>query len=106
MVNMFSTTKGVTALTVAAAVSRGLLTYDDNVADHWPEFAQAGKGEVTVRRLLAHQAGLSAVTPAPSLADVAEPARLSAMLAAQAPAWRPTPGTDITQSRWAGTSPS
>src|SRR6201987_4673066 len=37
MVNMFSTTKGVAALAVAAAVSRGLFSYDDKVADHWPE---------------------------------------------------------------------
>src|ERR1700742_2317742 len=40
MVNMFSTTKGVAALAVAVAVSRGLFAYDDKVADHWPEFAQ------------------------------------------------------------------
>ena len=53
MVNMFSTTKGVAALAVALAVSRGLFGYDDKVVDHWPEFAQAGKADVTVRQLLA-----------------------------------------------------
>ncbi|PND56646.1 EstA family serine hydrolase [Mycobacterium sp. ENV421] len=89
MVNMFSTTKGVTAMAVAVAVSKGLLSYDTKVADYWPEFAQAGKGEVTVRQLLAHQAGLCALTPAPSLADIADPERLAPMLARQAPAWRP-----------------
>ena len=91
MVNMFSTTKGIAALVVAAAVSRGLLSYDARVADYWPEFAQAGKGEVTVRQLLAHQAGLPVVWPLPTLSDVADPDRLAPMLAAQAPAW--TPGT-------------
>ncbi len=89
MVNMFSTTKGITALAFAVAVSRGLLSYDAKVADYWPEFAQAGKSEVTVRQLLAHQAGLSALTPAPTLRDVADPSRLAPILAAQAPAWRP-----------------
>ncbi|WP_431232439.1 serine hydrolase domain-containing protein [Mycolicibacterium psychrotolerans] len=89
MVNMFSTTKGVTAMAVAVAVSKGLLSYDAKVADYWPEFAQAGKGEVTVRQLLAHQAGLCALTPAPSLADIADPDRLAPILARQAPAWRP-----------------
>jgi CubicO group peptidase (beta-lactamase class C family) len=89
MVNMFSTTKGVAALTVALAVSRGLFGYDDKVVDHWPEFAQAGKGDVTVRQLLAHQAGLCFLKPAPTVRDVASPARLSAMLAAQKPAWPP-----------------
>ncbi|WP_183507235.1 MULTISPECIES: serine hydrolase domain-containing protein [unclassified Mycolicibacterium] len=89
MVNMFSTTKGVSALTVAVAVSKGLLSYDAKVADYWPEFAQAGKGEVTVRQLLAHQAGLCALTPSPTLADVADPGRLAPILARQAPAWSP-----------------
>jgi CubicO group peptidase (beta-lactamase class C family) len=89
MVNMFSTTKGVAALVVAVAVSRGLISYDARVADYWPEFAQAGKGDVTVRQLLAHQAGLCALKPKPTLADVADPERLSPFLAAQAPAWQP-----------------
>lgn len=89
MVNVFSTTKGVAALAVAVAVSQGLFSYDARVADYWPEFAAAGKGEVTVRQLLAHQAGLSALTPAPALDVVADPSRLSPILAAQAPAWPP-----------------
>jgi CubicO group peptidase (beta-lactamase class C family) len=89
MVNLFSTTKGVAALAVAVAVSRGLFSYDGRVADYWPEFAAAGKGEVTVRQLLAHQAGLCALTPAPTLVVVADPPRLSPVLAAQAPAWPP-----------------
>ena len=89
MVNMFSTTKGVAALAVAVAVSRGLFGYDDKVVDHWPEFAQAGKAGVTIRQLLAHQAGLCALKPVPTVHDVADPARFSGMLAAQKPAWPP-----------------
>ena len=60
---MFSATKGVTALAVALAVSRGLIDYDAKVADYWPEFAQAGKGAITVRQLLSHQAGLVVIDP-------------------------------------------
>jgi CubicO group peptidase (beta-lactamase class C family) len=89
MVNMFSTTKGIAALAVALAVSRGLFGYDDKVVDHWPEFAQAGKADVTVRQLLGHQAGLCVLKPAPTVRDIADPARLSSMLAAQKPAWPP-----------------
>jgi CubicO group peptidase (beta-lactamase class C family) len=89
IVNMFSTTKGVAALAVAVAVARGLFDYDAKVTDYWPEFAQAGKADVTVRQLLGHQAGLCVLTPAPTVRDVADPARLSAMLAAQKPAWPP-----------------
>jgi len=91
MVNMFSSTKGVAALTVAHAAANGLLDYDRKVTDYWPEFGQHGKGEVTVRQLLAHQAGLCALSPNPTLADVADPARLAPILAVQKPAW--TPGT-------------
>lgn len=91
LVNVFSTTKGVASLAVAVAVSRGLLDYDAPVADYWPEFAQAGKGSVTVRQLLAHQAGLVALDPLPTLADIADHDLLATRLAALAPAW--TPGT-------------
>ncbi|WP_136245398.1 serine hydrolase domain-containing protein [Mycobacterium intracellulare] len=89
MVNMFSTTKGVAALVVAVAGSRGLISYDAKGADYWPGFAQSGKADVTVRQLLGHQAGLCALKPKPTLADVADPERLSPILAAQTPAWRP-----------------
>jgi CubicO group peptidase (beta-lactamase class C family) len=89
LVNMFSTTKGVSALTVAHAVSTGLLDYDARVCDYWPEFAQQGKETVTVRQLLAHQAGLCALDPNPTLQDVADPEQLSPILASQKPAWRP-----------------
>ena len=89
LVNVFSTTKGVASLAVALAVSRGLLDYDGKVSDYWPEFAQAGKGAITVRQLLGHQAGLVAITPPLTLADIADPAALSTVIAKQAPAWPP-----------------
>jgi CubicO group peptidase (beta-lactamase class C family) len=58
MAPSFSTTKGVAATLLHVLVDRGLLDYDDRVADHWPEFAQAGKDGITVRHVLAHQSGL------------------------------------------------
>lgn len=54
----FSTTKGVASTLLHIMVDRGLLDYDDCVAQHWPEFAQAGKASITVRQVLAHQSGL------------------------------------------------
>ncbi len=91
MVNTFSTTKGIAALTMAHAVSHGLLEYDAPMSRYWPAFGRNGKDTVTVRELLAHQAGLCALAPVPTLADVADPDRLEPLLAAQRPAW--TPGT-------------
>ena len=89
IVNMFSTTKGIASLAVAVAVSRGLIDYDARVAEYWPAFAQHDKGAITVRQLLAHQAGLSALSPVPGLREVADVERLSEILAAQKPAWQP-----------------
>jgi CubicO group peptidase (beta-lactamase class C family) len=73
------------------AASQGLVSYDTKVADYWPEFAQGGKGTITVRQLLSHQAGLPAIDPPLTLQDLADPPKMSAKLAAQVPAW--TPGT-------------
>jgi CubicO group peptidase (beta-lactamase class C family) len=91
LVNVFSTTKGVASLAVAVAASQGLISYDAKVADYWPEFAQGGKDAISVRQLLSHQAGLPVVRPPLTLDELADPAKMSAKLAAQTPAW--TPGT-------------
>ncbi|MFD7065464.1 serine hydrolase domain-containing protein [Streptomyces sp. NPDC059906] len=91
LVPVFSTTKGVASLAVAVAHARGLLSYDAKVADYWPMFAAAGKGDVTVRQLLSHQAGLPVIDRPLQLADLAVPDVLSSALAHQRPAW--TPGT-------------
>ena len=65
----FSTTKGVMATLVHILADRGLIDYEAPVAKYWPEFAQAGKGSITVRQVLCHQAGLY---PIRSLIDHAD----------------------------------
>ena len=60
MVLIWSATKGLAAMTLAVAHSRGWLDYEERVCTYWPEFAQQGKEKITVRQLLAHQAGLFA----------------------------------------------
>jgi CubicO group peptidase (beta-lactamase class C family) len=89
LVTLYSTTKGIAAATFALAHSRGLVDFEAPVKEYWPEFAQAGKGEVTVRQLLAHQAGLCAVAGRLTPAVVGDAARLAEVLAAERPAWRP-----------------
>ena len=61
LVNVFSTTKGMTAICALRLVDAGLLDLDVPVARYWPEFAAAGKQDLPVRWLLTHQAGLPAV---------------------------------------------
>jgi CubicO group peptidase (beta-lactamase class C family) len=58
MAPSFSTTKGVASTLVHICVDRGLLDYDDRVADYWPEFGQAGKEDITIRQVMSHQSGL------------------------------------------------
>ncbi|MCM6777010.1 beta-lactamase family protein [Nocardia sp. CDC159] len=57
----FSTGKGVAATVLHRIAERGLIDYDAPVATYWPEFAAHGKGEITVRDVLAHRAGLHRV---------------------------------------------
>src|SRR3954449_5495810 len=59
MVVVFSTTKGATAICANRLIEEGRLSPADRVVDHWPEFGDAGKEDVTVEHLLSHQAGLA-----------------------------------------------
>jgi CubicO group peptidase (beta-lactamase class C family) len=89
LVVVFSTSKGLAAMAVALAHSRGLIDYDERVATYWPEFAQAGKEAITVRQLVAHQAGLCAVHGRLDPAILADFDELARILARQRPAWKP-----------------
>jgi CubicO group peptidase (beta-lactamase class C family) len=89
MVIVFSTTKGLAAMTLAVAHSRGWLDYEELVCTYWPEFAQHGKDTVTVRQLLSHQAGLFAFGEPVDRDLIADLDRLAVVLARQKPAWEP-----------------
>ena len=89
VVVLFSATKGVSGLALALAHSRGLLDYDERVAAYWPEFAWRDKGEITVRQLLSHQAGLPVIDIPLTVADLADPDLVAAAIALQRPLWPP-----------------
>jgi CubicO group peptidase (beta-lactamase class C family) len=89
MVLVHSTTKGLAAMVLAVAHSRGLLDYDERVCTYWAEFAQAGKELITVRQLLAHQAGLFAFDEKVDRSVIADLDRLAEVMARQRPAWEP-----------------
>jgi len=89
MAILHSATKGLSAMTMALAHSRGWLDYEERVATYWPEFAQHGKERITVRQLLAHQAGLFAINERVDRDLVADLDRLAVVLARQKPAWEP-----------------
>lgn len=89
LTNVWSTTKGVAAMCFAILADRGLLCYDDPVAKHWPEFAAAGKANVTIAQLLSHQAGLCGFAQPVTLRDIYNQDLAEALLAEQKPFWTP-----------------
>jgi CubicO group peptidase (beta-lactamase class C family) len=93
MVIVYSTTKGLAGLAMALAHSRGLFDYNERISKYWPEFAQQGKEKITVRQLLAHQAGLYAFNELDDRSIIADLDRLAVVLARQRPAYEP--GTKV-----------
>ena len=90
IINVFSTTKTMSCLSLLVLVSRGLVDVDAPVARYWPEFAAAGKAEsVLVRHLLSHTAGLPAWDARLDGADLYDWDRVTGLLAAQEPWWEP-----------------
>jgi CubicO group peptidase (beta-lactamase class C family) len=89
LVNVYSTTKTMTALTALVLADRGELDFDAPVAKYWPEFAQAGKAGVKVSHLMSHAAGLSGWKEPITKADLYDWDKVTALLAAQAPYWEP-----------------
>ncbi|SDS54948.1 CubicO group peptidase, beta-lactamase class C family [Actinoplanes derwentensis] len=84
-----SCTKGSAYVCAAVLAQAGELGLDRAVAAYWPAFAAEGKGDTTVRQLLAHQAGLVGVDGGFQLDDLYDDRVLAARLAMQRPYWRP-----------------
>ncbi len=89
IVNVFSTTKAMTALCAHMLVDRGLLDLDAPVVRYWPEFAAGGKATIPVRQLMSHTAGLAGLTPKLPLEALYDWTRMTDALAAETPWWAP-----------------
>ncbi|WP_069173331.1 serine hydrolase domain-containing protein [Streptomyces griseus] len=89
VVNVWSTTKGPTALCAHILADRGLLDLDAPVSAYWPEFAAAGKESVRVRHLLSHRSGVAGLRRAHTLAELYDWELTTARLAATEPWWEP-----------------
>ena len=89
LVNVYSTTKGVTAICAHRLADKGLLDIDAPVAKYWPEFAQAGKDKLPVRYLLSHKAGLAAVRKTLDEDALFKWDKMTTALAEQEPWWEP-----------------
>ncbi|MGW3635905.1 serine hydrolase domain-containing protein [Streptomyces sp. NPDC005122] len=89
LVNVWSTSKGPTALCAHILADRGLLDLDAPVAAYWPEFAAAGKEAVLVRHLLSHRAGLAGLREPHTFEQLCDWELTVGRLAAQEPWWEP-----------------
>ena len=89
IVNVYSTTKVMTALCVLMLVDRNLIDLDAPVANYWPEFKQAGKEEIPVRYLLSHTAGIPGFDQRIQPETLYDWDRCTSLLAAQKPWWEP-----------------
>lgn len=89
IVNVFSVSKALCTIAIMRLVDARLLDLDARVSRYWPEFAQADKGDITLRQLMSHQAGLPAIRePLPDGAAM-DWNVITRALAAQAPWWPP-----------------
>lgn len=89
IVNVYSTTKTMAALTALVLADRGELDFYAPVTRYWPEFGQNGKDKVEVRHFMSHSAGLPQVDGLERVEDWYDHDKTCALLAGQAPAWEP-----------------
>src|SRR5438270_6163097 len=89
LVNVYSTTKTMTALSALVLADAGELDFNAPVSTYWPEFAAAGKDAVQVRHLMSHTAGLSGWAGPMQPTDLYDWEKATSLLAAQEPWWEP-----------------
>ncbi|WP_082971098.1 serine hydrolase domain-containing protein [Mycobacterium sp. 852002-51971_SCH5477799-a] len=89
IVNVFSSTKNVTALAALMLIDRGVLDPFAPVAKYWPEFAANGKDRIEVRHVLSHTSGVSGWDMPFTLEDIYDWDKATSQLATQAPWWPP-----------------
>ncbi|KAF9879173.1 beta-lactamase [Colletotrichum karsti] len=99
IVNVFSSTKTICALSVLLLINDGQISPYDKVSKYWPEFAVNGKEDVEVRHLLAHTSGLAIFEePLGSMENLCDVKLCTSRLEQQAPRW--TPGTASGYHSW------
>lgn len=87
IVNVYSTTKTMAALVMLMLADRGEIDFYEKVTKYWPEFGQNGKGDIEVRHIMSHSAGLSGMDVDVSADELYSQDRMAELLAAQAPWW-------------------
>lgn len=92
LVNLYSTTKGLTCLALAALLDDGVLAVDMQVSKLWPQLVAAQDG-LTLGEMLSHQGGLAGLSEPITTADLYNWPKMIRLLEQQTPLW--APGTDV-----------
>jgi CubicO group peptidase (beta-lactamase class C family) len=85
---LFSAAKALAAISVLRLVDVGKIALETPVASFWPEFAQGGKADTTVRHVLAHLAGVP-IADSAAERSVYDRTALARALEVQVPLWPP-----------------
>ena len=88
LATVWSTTKGVAAITIAHAFENELIEYERKVSEYWPEFGCNGKEDITVGMLLSHQAGICG-SKTDNVEDYYSQSVMAKELANMHPIWEP-----------------
>lgn len=89
IINVYSTTKTMAALTMLLLADRGELNLHERVGKYWPEYACNGKEQTQVRHFLSHSAGLSGMDEPAVGEQLADWDYMAGALARQKPWWQP-----------------
>ena len=89
IVNVWSTTKKLSALCCLILADQGELDLHAPVAKVWPEFAANGKQNIEMRHVMSHSAGLSGWQEPITVEDLYDWEKVTSLLAAQEPWWEP-----------------
>lgn len=89
IVNVWSSTKTMAAMTLLLLADRGEVDLYAPVAKYWPEYAQNGKEKSEVRHFLSHSAGLSGMDEPVENGALYDWDWMTGALARQAPWWEP-----------------
>ena len=89
LASIFSGSKGLTSTCVHLLADRGEIDLNARVADYWPEFGQAGKGDVTVAMVMGHRSGVIGPRTRLHWSEAADWDRVCRHIAEAAPWWAP-----------------
>ncbi|MDF2922309.1 MAG: class beta-lactamase-related serine hydrolase [Paenibacillaceae bacterium] len=82
---VFSVTKGIAATVIHLLAEQKKLDYDRRICELWPEFANQGKEQVTIRHALNHTAGLHLMPEGADCDAIMDWDAMCALIAAQKP---------------------